>query len=203
MTYAEITIPLTVVGKASAKSPCSENRIRVTIGSRRTEAKKGTPVAVSNSIRPVECAGTVTLYADGACSGNPGYGGWSAILTFEDGPQLELAGGEEKTTSSRMELTAGIQGLHLLMTPHEVHIHTDSQYVVKTTTEGWQRNKNLELWEELDSLAAFHDLHFHWVRGHSGDPFNERCDAMAKVEIAKLIERKLDRPDSTSPATAG
>ena len=200
MTCAKITIPLAAAGQVSVKSPGCENRIRVTIGKRRTEPKRDTP---SSARKAAECPGVVTLYADGACSGNPGYGGWSAILTFEDGSRLELAGGEEKTTNNRMELTAVIQGLHLLMTPHEVHIYSDSQYVVKTMTENWNRNKNLELWSELDNLAAFHKLHFHWVRGHSGDPFNERCDAMAKVEIAKLIERKLDHPKGNATASAG
>lgn len=204
MTYAEILIPLTAVGQVSVKSPGSDNRIRVTIGGRRAESgRANSSAACCRTAKQTECAGVVTLYTDGACSGNPGFGGWSAILTFEDGSQLELSGGEEKTTNNRMELTAVIQGLHLLMTPHEVHIYTDSQYVVKTMTEGWQRNKNLELWAELDNLAALHDLHFHWVRGHSGDPYNERCDAMAKVEIAKLIERKLDHPGDPAPATAG
>ena len=82
-------------------------------------------------------------------------------------------------------------------------VYSDSQYVVKTMTENWNRNKNLELWSELDNLAAFHKLHFHGVRGHRGDPFNERCDAMAKVEIAKLIERKLDHPKGNATASAG
>ena len=197
MTYTEIRIPLATYGHLSVHAPIIENRVRVSIGGK-IIPKPSAPT--TSGVRNAESSVRVILYTNGACSGNPGIGGWGAILYFEDGSHLELSGSEEQTTSNRMELQAVIQGLHILMVPHEVHIYTDSQYVVKTMAKEWERQKNQELWEELDNLSAFHDLHFHWVRGHGDIPFNERCDAMSKAEIAKRICHKTGADTETAPA---
>jgi len=133
----------------------------------------------------------VTVYTDGACKGNPGPGGWGALLQF-DGREKELCGGEKLTTNNRMELTAVIEALASLKRSCEVTIHTDSEYVRKGITEwiqGWKQRgwktadrkpvKNAELRQRLDALRALHVVHWRWVKGHSGDPGNERADALA------------------------
>ena len=134
----------------------------------------------------------VALYTDGACSGNPGPGGWGAILRYGE-HERELSGGEEQTTNNRMELTAVIEGLSVLKEPCSVDITTDSRYVADAVLKGWlanwQRNgwrnaqknpvPNRDLWERLISLLRQHEVQFHWVRGHNGHPFNERCDKLA------------------------
>jgi ribonuclease HI len=137
----------------------------------------------------------VELYTDGACSGNPGPGGWGAILIH--GPhRRELSGGEAETTNNRMEMTAVIRGIGALKRACSVHIHTDSVYVMKGITEwmaAWKRNgwknaakkpvKNIDLWQELDEVLNGHDVHWHWVKGHSGVPENERADELARLAI--------------------
>ena len=133
----------------------------------------------------------VTIYTDGACSGNPGPGGWGAILTFRD-HQKELKGGDPHTTNNRMELTAAISALEALTRSCVVDIHTDSQYLrngIMSWIHAWKRNgwktsdrkpvKNAELWRELDAQAARHTIRWHWVRGHADHPGNERADALA------------------------
>ncbi len=133
----------------------------------------------------------VEIYTDGACKGNPGPGGWGALLRWGR-HEKELFGGEALTTNNRMELTAVIRALAALDRPLRVDVHTDSQYVQKGITEwlaGWKNRgwktadrkpvKNVDLWRELDALVARHDVHWHWVRGHSGHPENERADALA------------------------
>lgn len=134
----------------------------------------------------------VVLYTDGACSGNPGPGGWGAILTCA-GRERELCGGEEQTTNNRMELTAVIEGLAALKTPCEVTVVTDSKYVTDAVQKGWARawrargwkrsNRepalNPDLWEKLLALLDCHEVEFRWVKGHAGHPQNERCDRMA------------------------
>jgi ribonuclease HI len=133
----------------------------------------------------------VEIYTDGACKGNPGPGGWGALLRW--GPhEKELFGGEPCTTNNRMELTAVIRALAALDRQVPVEVHTDSQYVQKGITEwmhGWKRRgwktadrkpvKNEDLWRELDALVARHRVRWHWVRGHAGHPENERADALA------------------------
>ncbi len=138
----------------------------------------------------------VYLYTDGACSRNPGPGGWAFILKHPaTGKVLEGSGGEPQTTNNRMELMAVIQGLRALKRPARVHLVTDSEYVKRGLEEwmpgwkqrGWQRKtagglepvKNVELWKELDQLVSKHRLSFEHVRGHTGHPENERCDALA------------------------
>ncbi|MDE2598116.1 MAG: ribonuclease HI [Rhodocyclaceae bacterium] len=134
----------------------------------------------------------IELYTDGACSGNPGPGGWGVILRM--GPhEKELFGGEAATTNNRMELTAVIEGLRALKRPVQAEIYTDSQYVMKGMNEwikGWKARgwktagrepvKNVDLWQALDAECARHQLKWHWVRGHNGHIENERADALAR-----------------------
>ncbi len=144
---------------------------------------------------------TITIWTDGACSGNPGPGGWGAILRL-DGADRELSGGEAATTNNRMELTAAIAALRTLDEPSDVDIHTDSQYVRGGITgwmAGWKRNgwrtadkkpvKNIELWQQLDSAAARHTIRWHWVKGHAGHPENERADELARRGMAPFLRR--------------
>jgi ribonuclease HI len=139
--------------------------------------------------------GVVEVYSDGACRGNPGPGGWGAILRF-NGVEKELFGGEPATTNNKMELTAVIRALEALKGPSRVRVYTDSQYVQKGIKEwihGWKRNgwktaakepvKNKELWIELDALRGKHEIEWHWVKGHAGHPENERADALANKGI--------------------
>ena len=135
----------------------------------------------------------VELYTDGACSGNPGPGGWAFILKHPaTGAEREASGGEPQTTNNRMELTAVIEGLRSLSGPSSVDLYSDSQYVLKGLDEwmtnwkkrGWKTAskkpvKNVDLWKELDELQKTHELSFHWVKGHSDHPENERCDTLA------------------------
>ena len=140
----------------------------------------------------------VEIYADGACRGNPGPGGWGAVLRFRD-REKELFGGEPLTTNNRMELTAVIRALEALTRPCQVQITTDSQYVkngITTWIHNWKRNgwrtaakqpvKNDDLWRQLDALAAQHEVRWAWVKGHSGHPENERADALANRGIDAL-----------------
>ena len=133
----------------------------------------------------------VTLYTDGACSGNPGPGGWGAILIW-NGQEKTLYGSNPSTTNNQMELTAVIEGLRILKKKCDVHIFTDSKYVLQGATEwlaGWQKNnwrsankkevKNKELWLKLNEELNKHNTQFTWVKGHAGDPLNERADALA------------------------
>lgn len=140
----------------------------------------------------------VALFTDGACRGNPGPGGWGAILRFEDS-EKELHGGEALTTNNRMELMAVIKGLQALKRPCHVDVTTDSQYVKNGITQwihNWKRNgwrtaarkpvKNDDLWRLLDEAVARHKMSWHWVKGHSGHPENERADALANRGIDQV-----------------
>src|SRR5690606_3081944 len=144
----------------------------------------------------------VEIFTDGACSGNPGPGGWGAILRFND-VEKELSGGEAETTNNRMELTAAIQALNALKEPCEVELHTDSNYLrdgISGWIEGWKRNgwrtadrkpvKNAELWQALDEARRRHKVHWHWVRGHAGHPENERADALARAGMAPFKKKR-------------
>jgi ribonuclease HI len=141
------------------------------------------------------CAEAVEIYADGACRGNPGPGGWGALLR-EGGRERELFGGEPATTNNRMELTAVIRALEALAPGARVRVYTDSQYVQKGISawiHDWKRRgwrtadkkpvKNVDLWTRLDELARDHHVEWHWVRGHAGHPENERADALANRGI--------------------
>ena len=142
--------------------------------------------------------GTIHIYTDGACKGNPGKGGWGAILEV-DGKERELFGGEPVTTNNRMELTAVIEALAALKRPCRVVLHTDSQYVQKGITEwihGWKARgwrtaarepvKNVDLWKKLDEVVRAHEIDWKWVKGHAGDAGNERADALANKGVASL-----------------
>jgi len=139
--------------------------------------------------------GFVEIYSDGACRGNPGPGGWGAILRFNQ-KEKELWGGEAATTNNRMELMAAIRALEALKRPARVKLYTDSLYVMKgisTWIKDWKRRgwrtadkkpvKNEDLWRRLDQAAARHDIEWHWVRGHAGHPENERADELANRSI--------------------
>ncbi|MDO6462145.1 ribonuclease HI [Granulosicoccaceae sp. 1_MG-2023] len=140
----------------------------------------------------------IELFTDGACRGNPGPGGWGALLRKGDRVR-ELHGGEAETTNNRMEMTAVIEGLSALKKPSRVHITTDSQYVMKGVTEwmpNWKKRrwrtaagqpvKNTDLWQKLDALLSGHEVTWEWVKGHSGHPENERVDALANLGIDEL-----------------
>ena len=141
--------------------------------------------------------GHLTIYTDGACLGNPGPGGWAALV-LGDGAPRELSGYEPQTTNNRMELRAAVEALRALEPGTEVDLHTDSQYLRNGMSEWlarWKRNgwrtadkkpvKNVDLWRELDALAQRHVVRWHWVRGHAGHPENERCDALANEAIRR------------------
>ena len=135
---------------------------------------------------------TVQIYTDGACSGNPGPGGWGALLLFKD-VEREITGGEFETTNNRMELTAAIEALNSLKRPCRVNVFTDSTYVRDGITKwifNWKRRgwktankkpvKNMDLWKHLEASSEPHEIEWHWVRGHQGHPENERADALAR-----------------------
>jgi ribonuclease HI len=141
----------------------------------------------------------VTIYTDGACSGNPGPGGWGALLLWGES-RKELCGGEPATTNNRMELTAAIMALEALKRPVAVDLWTDSQYLRQGITgwlHGWKVNgwktadrkpvKNVELWQRLDEARKRHDVAWHWVKGHAGHPENERVDALAREGMAPFL----------------
>jgi ribonuclease HI len=138
------------------------------------------------------------IHTDGACSGNPGPGGWGAILEW-GGRRREIKGGEAHTTNNRMELMAAISSLEALKRPCDVDLHTDSQYLRQGITSwihGWKRNgwktadrkpvKNADLWQRLEAAVARHTVHWHWVKGHSGHDLNERADELAREAIAEI-----------------
>ena len=131
----------------------------------------------------------VTLYTDGACRGNPGRGGWGAVLVYGKF-EKELSGGERETTNNRMELTAAIEGLSALKEPCAVTLYSDSKYLVSAYEEGWVYSwerenfrggkvKNPDLWQKMLELTRLHKVTFVWVKGHAGNPYNERCDKLA------------------------
>lgn len=141
----------------------------------------------------------VEIFTDGACSGNPGAGGWGAILRYKD-VEKELSGGEENTTNNRMELMAVIEALSALKVVCNISLYTDSKYVMCGITEwmpNWKQNgwrtahkkkdvKNIDLWQKLDELTQKHEIRWIWVKGHAGHAENERCDALARAEVQKI-----------------
>ena len=142
---------------------------------------------------------TVTIYTDGACKGNPGPGGWAAVLKLGD-VEKEISGGEPSTTNKRMELTAVISALQALKYPCVVELYSDSKYVIDALSKGWARNwkrkgwmrnakekaLNPDLWEKLLNLVDIHDVHYHWVKGHATNKYNNRCDELAVAESRKF-----------------
>jgi len=144
----------------------------------------------------------VEIWTDGACKGNPGAGGWGALLKY-GAHEKEIYGGEDDTTNNRMELRAVIEALTLLKRSCTVTVHTDSQYVQKGMTEwleGWKQRgwrtaskqavKNADLWQKLDILSTQHELTWKWVRGHAGDPGNERADALANMGVESIAQTR-------------
>ena len=140
--------------------------------------------------------GVVVIHTDGACSGNPGPGGWGAVMDY-NGSRKELKGGEAETTNNRMELKGAIEALNSLKRPCTIEMHVDSQYVkdgISKWIHGWKRNgwktadkkpvKNLELWQALDAAIQRHEISWHWVKGHVGHPENERADELAREGMA-------------------
>ncbi|MBO4284667.1 MAG: ribonuclease HI [Alphaproteobacteria bacterium] len=141
----------------------------------------------------------VEIYTDGACSQNPGVGGWAAVLRYKD-VQKEISGGALETTNNRMELTAVIEALKALKTHCNITLYTDSKYVMSGITEwlvNWKKNnwktankknavKNIDLWQTLDALCAKHEIRWVWVKGHAGNPLNERVDELARAEVQNL-----------------
>ena len=153
----------------------------------------------------------VIIHTDGGCAGNPGPGGWAAVLTYE-GRTKELSGAVADTTNNRMELTAAIEALRALKEPCEVELHTDSQYLRLGITEwlpqwkarGWRTAskkpvKNTDLWRDLDRAAQSHRIKWRWVKGHAGHAFNERCDQLATAAIARLQSSIGDQSTAAPP----
>ncbi len=145
----------------------------------------------------------VEVYTDGACRGNPGPGGWGAILRYK-GREKELYGAEAETTNNRMELMAAISALEALQRSCRVDLTTDSKYVMQGITEwidGWKKRgwknsarkpvKNVDLWQRLDAATQRHEIEWHWVRGHTGHPENERADALANKAIDEMLQKEL------------
>lgn len=174
--------------------PAEQNDLR---DPERTDATLAVdPADATNTKQPV-----VEMWTDGACKGNPGPGGWGAWMRAGT-HERELFGGEANTTNNRMELMAVIQGLRALTEPCEVRLHVDSSYVMNGMTKwlpGWKRNgwrtsskkpvKNVELWQELDAEVGRHNVLWTWVKGHSGDPGNERADDLANRGVDELLGR--------------
>lgn len=147
----------------------------------------------------METKKTVTVYTDGACSGNPGPGGWAAILIYK-GTEKVISGAEAETTNNRMELTAVISALECLREPCQVDLYSDSKYVIDALDKGWAQSwkkknwkkadgkpaLNPDLWGRLLSLVSQHELRYHWVRGHEDNEYNNRCDALAVEERSRL-----------------
>ena len=149
----------------------------------------------------------VVIYTDGACSGNPGPGGWGAILTWGDKCK-ELSGGEPTTTNNRMELMAAISALEALTRPSRVELHTDSVYLKDGITKwihGWKKNgwrtadkkpvKNAELWQRLDEAQRVHDIDWRWVKGHAGHAENERADELARLALAEFKPSRREKAE--------
>ena len=145
----------------------------------------------------------VEIFTDGACSGNPGPGGWGAILRYGD-TEREMNGGEPQTTNNRMELTAAIMAIEAVKRPCEIQLHTDSEYLrqgITTWIHSWKaRNwrtadkkpvKNVDLWQRLEAAIETHDVHWHWVKGHSGHKENDRADELARLAIRQMKDASI------------
>ena len=163
------------------------------------DAGEATPIKTGETARNEKFMKTVTIYTDGACSGNPGPGGWGAILRYKE-TEKELSGGAADTTNNRMELTAVIEALALLKEPCVVELYSDSKYVIDGLSKGWAKSwqkrgwiksdkkpaLNPDLWERLLALTDRHEMHYHWVKGHAENEKNNRCDQMAVAESKKF-----------------
>ena len=132
------------------------------------------------------CTGMIEMYTDGACLGNPGPGGWAAIVV-RNGSKRPVSGREDRTTNNRMEITAVIEGLASLPAAADVKVFSDSAYVVSTMTRSWKRNANKDLWARLDAEVGRRNVSWQWVKGHAGNPLNEEADALASKEAKSLL----------------
>jgi ribonuclease HI len=145
----------------------------------------------------------VEIFTDGACSGNPGPGGWGAVLRY-GAVEKEMNGGEPETTNNRMELMAAIMAIEAVKRPCEIHLHTDSEYLrngITTWIHSWKANgwrtadkkpvKNVDLWQRLERAIETHDVHWHWVKGHSGHTENERADELARLAIRQMRDASI------------
>jgi len=143
------------------------------------------------------------IYTDGSCKGNPGPGGWAAVIFTDNQITQKLSGGEVNTTNNKMEITAVIEGLKAVKSNSKIHIFSDSSYVINSMTKNWKRNVNKDLWAQLDIQANRHHLTWHWVKGHSGDPGNELADklAYAAAEAASKGDIKLNDNQPTESLT--
>jgi len=152
-------------------------------------------------------ADVVDIFTDGACSGNPGPGGWGVVMRYK-GKEKEMSGGEAETTNNRMEMMAAIMGIEALTRPVRAHVHTDSTYlkdgitrwIQRWKTNGWRTAarkpvRNVDLWQRLEAALASHDVEWHWVKAHAGHPENERADSLARDAIAHY------REDESGPRT--
>ncbi len=146
----------------------------------------------------------IHIYTDGSCAGNPGPGGWAALIVTDHDTPKELGGHEDSTTNNRMEQTAAIKALELVPAGAEATLHSDSEYLVKTMTKGWKRNANQDLWARLDMLAEERRVQWNWVKGHNGHPQNEFVNALAEwqagVRTARPKLTDFVRPEKTKPA---
>lgn len=163
------------------------------------DAGEATPIKTGETARNEKFMKTVEIYTDGACSGNPGPGGWGAILRYKE-TEKELSGGAADTTNNRMELTAVIEALALLKESCVVELYSDSKYVIDGLSKGWAKGwqkrgwiksdkkpaLNPDLWERLLALTDRHEMHYHWVKGHAENEKNNRCDQMAVAESKKF-----------------
>lgn len=129
----------------------------------------------------------IVIYTDGACLGNPGPGGWGAVI-LENGEKKQLHGSEENTTNNRMEITAVLEALRTIPRNADVRIFSDSTYVINTMTKNWKRKKNQDLWALLDNEVGPRNVEWEWVKGHSGDRFNEEADQLAYGEASKVAK---------------
>ena len=131
----------------------------------------------------------IVIYTDGACLGNPGPGGWGAVI-FENGKKKQLHGAEENTTNNRMEITAVLEALRTIPRNVDVRIFSDSTYVINTMTKNWKRKKNQDLWPQLDNEVEARNVEWEWVKGHSGDRFNEEADQLAYREASRVAKER-------------
>jgi ribonuclease HI len=194
---------MTTHARDESSAPKKKLRTVRTATVRRPEAQTGTQTGIQSEAAPGGGRRPVELYTDGACSGNPGPGGWGYILRDPvSGKEKEGSGGDPRTTNNRMELQSVIEGLRALTAPAAVTLVSDSEYVVKGLKEwlrgwkarGWRKADkqpvvNVDLWQELDRLQQIHAISPQWIRGHRGHPFNERCDRLAVAAIKELARR--------------
>ncbi len=131
----------------------------------------------------------IEIYTDGACQGNPGPGGWAAIIV-DNGSKRSVSGGDANTTNNRMEMLAVVNGLSSLPEGADVTVFSDSQYVINTMTKNWKRNANQDIWAKLDAEVGRHKVRWQWVRGHAGHPLNEEADRLAVLEAKKKLRKR-------------